>query len=99
VVMLLLKETYQRTACDVSASAGCFPGLISDWLASLAISSGLNYSCLVSACWKDCTLATGSCLVSTCLEDLSVAAELYLVFAIELNCHQRKWSFLPKKYC
>ena len=55
-------------------------------------------------CWdwwflQDWTTAAGSCLVSACLEDWSAAAELYLVFALGLDCWQRRLSSPPKNYC
>jgi hypothetical protein len=65
-----------------------FCSLSSGHLANLVVSSGLHYSCLVSACWKDWMVAAGSCLVSACLEDWSGAAGSYLVFATGLNCCQ-----------
>ena len=80
-------------------AACCFCGLTSDQLANLVVSSGLNYSCLVFACWKDWTVAAGSGLVIACLEDCSAAAESYLVFAIELICCQRRSSSPPENYC
>ena len=45
------------------------------WLACLVVSSGLNYLCLVSACWKVWTVTTSSCLVSACLEQWSAVKE------------------------
>lgn len=46
-------ETRQRTPHQVPVTACCFCGLISVWLASLAVSLGLNYIFLVSACRED----------------------------------------------
>jgi hypothetical protein len=73
--------------------------LVCSALPSLAISSGLNYSCLVSACWKNCTMAAGLCLVSACLEDWSAAAKLCLAYATGLNCCPRRLISPPKNYC
>ena len=84
---------------EVPAAACRFHGLALGHLVSIVVSSGLNYSCLVSACWKDWTVAAGSCVVSACLEDWSAAAESSLVFATGLNCWQRRSSSLPKNYC
>jgi hypothetical protein len=84
----LREETGPRSAPEVPAAACSFCGLTSGRLASLAVSSGLNYSCLLSACWKDWTAAVASCLVSTCLE--SYTAESYLMFAMGPNCCPRR---------
>jgi hypothetical protein len=82
VISPTLRETCPRTAWEGLATACCFWGLASGQLVSLAVSLGLNYSCLVSACWKD----------------WPAAAELYLVFAMGLNCCQRRSSSPPKNY-
>ena len=66
-----------------SCGSCCFRGLTSGQQASLAVSSGLNYSCLVSAC----------------LEDWSAAAQLYLVFVTGLNRQERRSSLPSKNYC
>jgi len=50
LVILPLRETRPRTAHEVLARAWRFSGLTSGWLVNLAVSSGLNYLCLVSAC-------------------------------------------------
>jgi len=89
VVTLPLREAHLRTTPEVPAVACRFSGLSSGRLESLVVSSGLNYSCLVSACLGDWAAAAGSCLVSACLEDWFVAAESYLVFAMGLNCCPR----------
>jgi hypothetical protein len=75
VVTSSLRETLPRTAPEVPAAAGHFHHLALGQLASLVVSSGLHYSCWVSACWKDWTVAAGLCLVSACLKDWSAAAE------------------------
>jgi hypothetical protein len=64
-----------------------------------AVSSGLNYSWLVSACRKDWTVGAGLCLVSASREDWTATAESYLVFARRLDCCQRRSSLRPKNYC
>jgi hypothetical protein len=89
VITLPLRETHPRTALEVPAAARSLWVLTSDQLASLAFSSRLNYSRLVSACWKDWTVTAGLCMVSACLKDWSAAAESYLVFAMGPNCCQR----------
>jgi hypothetical protein len=90
-------ERNSPTHCSWGSWAAChFSGLASGRLESLVVSSGLNYSCLVSACWENWTVAAGSCLVSACLEDWSTAAESYLVFAMGLNCCPRS-SSLPQR--
>jgi hypothetical protein len=94
-----LRETCPRIACEGLMAACCFCGIASGWLVSLAVSSGMNYSCLVSACWKDWTVAAGLCLVSACLEDWSAAADLCFVFAMRLNCCPRRLNSAPKNYC
>jgi hypothetical protein len=53
---LLIRFLWQLAASEASPQAG--------WWA-------LWCSCLVSACWKDWTVAVGSYLVSACLEDWS----------------------------
>lgn len=40
-----------------------------------------------------------SCVLFAYLEDWSTAAELYLVFATELNCCPRRSRSSPKNYC
>jgi hypothetical protein len=50
---------------------------------SLAVSSGLNYNFLWSAC----------------LEDWSTAAESYLVFAMGTELLLKKIKLAPQKYC
>jgi hypothetical protein len=98
VVMKPLREIQPRTACEVPEVACHLQSLASGLLESLVQVFfklySLNYwtiVCLVSACLKVWIVAAGSCLVS-------VAARLYLVFATELNCCQRKASLPPKNY-
>jgi hypothetical protein len=55
------------------------------------VSSELSYSCLVSACWKDWTVAAGLCLVSACLEDWLVCS-CWIIFSV---CYETE--LLPKK--
>lgn len=79
LITLPSRETYLRTACEISVAASHFWGLASG---QLAISLGLNSSCLVSACClEDWSVAVCLCPLSACLEDWSADAELYLVFA------------------
>jgi hypothetical protein len=51
--MLPLREIGQRTALEISVTACHFSSLASGQLASLVVSSELNYSCLVSACQEN----------------------------------------------
>jgi len=53
-----LRETHPRAAYEVPMVACDFCNLTAGWMASFAVSSGLNYSCLVSACLEDWTVAT-----------------------------------------
>jgi hypothetical protein len=99
VISPTLRETHPRTAPEVCVEACCFCSLLLGWLASLPVSSVLNYSCLVSVCWKDWTVVTSSGLESDWLEDWSAADELYLVLAKGLNCYTRRSSLPPKNYC
>jgi len=89
-VTLPLGETHQRTDREVPQVACLFLGLVWAMLGSFEVSSGLNFSSLVSAFWKDCAEAADSCVV--CCEDWSATAELYLVFAIGLNCWKEDWG-------
>jgi len=94
-----LRETRPRTSLEVPAAVCSFCGLALGWWVSLAISSGFNYSCLVSACWKDWTVAAGSLLISANLEDWCAASESCLIFTTGLNCYQRRPNSHPKNYC
>jgi hypothetical protein len=51
--MLPLRETHPRTASEVPVAFSCLCSLTLGQLETLAVSSGLNYSWLVSACLED----------------------------------------------
>jgi hypothetical protein len=102
--MLPLRETHPRTASEVSAAAFLFSGLASDQLASLVVSSGLNYSCwfvpgvclprgLDSGCQFLCCICLHRGLVCSCWD------HTYLVFAMGLQCWERRSSLPPRIYC
>ena len=79
-----LRETGQRTSGEVPVAACQFHSLASGPLVSLAASLGLNYSScsFVASVWP---------------EDRTAAAKLGLVFAMGLNCWQRRLSLPPPK--
>ena len=85
VITPTLRETRPKTAHEVPEVACRLCGLTSGWLVSQVIELQLP-----GVCWKDWTAAPGSCLLCPCLEDWSAAAELYLVFAMGLNCSPLK---------
>lgn len=97
VVVILLRIIHSRSVHE--APVASILGHNLRWLASLLVSSELNNSCLVSACWKEWSEFAGLCLVSAFLEDCSGAVESYLVFDKEVNCCQIRLSPPPKTYC
>jgi hypothetical protein len=94
VITLSLREILPKIVQEVPVAAcGCRQ------VGKPGVSSGLNYSCLVSACWKDWTAAAVLCLVSACLEDWSAAAKLCLAYATGLICCPRRLISPPQNYC
>ena len=91
-------ERNSRKICSQGYSAPCNISILaSGCLAILMVSSGLNYSFLVSACWKDWNVDAGSCLVFACLDHPSAAAKSYLVFAYGYCTATQKYQAHPQR--
>ena len=86
LVVMPLRETHPRTACEVPEAAFCSCSLIPGQVVRLLVSSGLTYRCLMS----DVSLLKGldySCwfLCGVCPVDRSARTDSCLVFARELD--------------
>jgi len=101
----LLSSTCDKAAMERSSPKNCSWGSCSSlsllWpdlrtVSSMVVSSRVKYSCLVSACWKERTVAAGFCWLSTCLEDWSAAAESCFVCVLGLNCCPRRESSIQR---